>query len=79
MVDIINTALVRAMLALSGVKARLAEERGQDLLEYALLGGLIAMAIVAVALTMTNALSAMITNIGYCIDFNNGTSCNPGW
>ncbi len=76
MVAIINTALLRAMTA---VKARLAEERGQDLLEYSLLGGLIALAIIAVGAlgVMTGAISGMAGGIADCIDFNAATSCAP--
>jgi len=53
-------------------------ERGQDLLEYALLGGLIAAAVVAVIAlgTMTGAITSMATGISRCIDFNSGTICN---
>ncbi len=75
----INTALTRVMLAVSGLKARLAEERGQDLLEYALLGGLIAAALVALAVIFNPALAAMANNIGNCIDFSGTTPCTPGF
>jgi Flp pilus assembly pilin Flp len=52
-------------------------ERGQDLIEYALLGGLIAAAIVAVitAELMTGALENMVSGIADCIDFDAGTDC----
>ncbi len=75
----INTALVRMMTAVSGLRARMSEERGQDLLEYALLGGLIAAAIVALVAIFNPALTAMATNIGYCIDFSSTTTCAPGF
>ena len=75
----INTALVRMMSAASGLRARMSEERGQDLLEYALLGGLIAAAIVALVVIFNPALAAMATNIGNCIDFTNTTVCSPGF
>ena len=65
--------------AIAWLMARIRSERGQDLLEYALLGGLIAAAIVAVLLLMTGALTDMITNIGYCIDFTSSTLCDPGF
>jgi Flp pilus assembly pilin Flp len=54
-------------------------EKGQDLLEYAMLGGLIAAAIVAVLVLFTDAIETMITGIGNCIDFNSATSCDPGF
>ena len=66
-------------IIVSYIQAHLRNERGQDLLEYALLGGLIALAITAaaVALAMTGALNAMATGISECIDFNSGTVCGP--
>ena len=77
--ELINTALLRAMTAVSGLRARLSEDRGQDLLEYALLGGLIAGAIIAVALLgfMTDGISNMASAIGDCIDFDTTTACTP--
>ncbi len=73
----IDTALMRVMAAVSGLRARMSEERGQDLLEYALLGGLIAAAITGatVAVIMTGALDSMAGGIGDCIDFNAATPC----
>ena len=55
------------------------DERGQDLLEYALLGGLIALAITAagVVTAMTGGLGAMADGITSCIDFKSGTPCKP--
>ena len=72
---IINTALLRTMIAVSGLRARLAEERGQDLLEYALLGGLIAASLVTAALFLVGPLQSMADGIGRCIDFDAGTAC----
>ncbi len=46
------------------ILAHARSERGQDLIEYALLGGLIAAAILAAA-----TLVALTTGIGNCIDF----------
>ena len=48
-------------------------ERGQDLIEYAMLGGLIAATLAA----LSGALTSMATGIGNCIDFNGGTVCSP--
>ena len=79
---LMNTALLRMMTAVSGLRARFSEERGQDLLEYALLGGLIAAAITAAAVIafMTGALEGMAEGIGDCIDFDNTTGCGaPGF
>ena len=74
----INTALVRMMTAVSGLRARMSEERGQDLLEYALLGGLIAVALLAFGVIFTPFLATMASGIGACIDFTGDTPCNPG-
>ena len=73
----INTALVRVMTAVSGLRSRMSDERGQDLLEYALLGGLIAAAITGavVIVTMTGALDSMANGIANCIDFDPITIC----
>ena len=55
------------------------DERGQDLLEYALLGGLIAVAITAAAVVtaMTGGLEGMATGIQDCVDFKSSTPCQP--
>ena len=53
-------------------------ERGQDLIEYAMLGGLIALAIIAVGvLAFSGAITDMTTGIGECIDFKASTPCSP--
>jgi Flp pilus assembly pilin Flp len=57
------------------IQARMSRQDGQDLIEYALLSGLIAFAIIAVGLvTLSGALTDMITGIGNCIDFD-GLNC----
>ena len=63
----------------SWIRMHVRNERGQDLLEYALLGGLIAAAIVAVIAlgTMTDAITSMAGGISDCIDFDNTTACGP--
>ena len=73
MTALINSALMRAMTAVSGLKARLAEERGQDLMEYAVLGGVLAVLVVGVgtALALTGAATTMANAIAECIDFDN--------
>ena len=54
-------------------------ERGQDLIEYALLSGLIAAAIIAVIAlgVLTGAISSMAAGIKNCIDFKKATTCGP--
>ena len=75
----INLAITRVVLSVSSFAARLRdEERGQDLLEYALLGGMIAIALLALGVIFTPALQTMATNIGNCIDFDSiTTDCTP--
>ena len=74
----INMVLTRVMLGVSSLRARLTEERGQDLLEYALLGGLIAAALVAIFAIFGTALVDMGTNIAKCIDLDSvATPCAP--
>jgi Flp pilus assembly pilin Flp len=54
-------------------------EEGQDLIEYALIGGLVAVAVVAAFVLLGGSdgpVDAMITNIGDCIDFEDGTNCD---
>ena len=77
MVALINKAMLRAVMAVGELRARMAEERGQDMLEYALLGGLIAAALTAVAVFagFTGALESMADGIGACIDFDDLTPC----
>jgi Flp pilus assembly pilin Flp len=58
------------------------DERGQDLIEYALLGGAIAVAIMVIVTAgiLSGALTSMANGIGRCIDFTGGVGsvCNPG-
>lgn len=66
--------LLSHMRALTG---RFTDERGQDLIEYALLSGIIAAAIIAIgAGVLTGALNNMVAGIGRCIDFDAGTTCD---
>lgn len=59
------------------LRAHVSSERGQDLIEYALLGGLIAGALLAAAVLtgLTGAVSDMANGIGDCIDFDSSTAC----
>jgi Flp pilus assembly pilin Flp len=68
--------------AITSLYVRLRSERGQDLLEYALLGGLIAAALMGLLAAGiltggTGAVEAMGKNIGECIDFDKATECGP--
>ncbi len=64
--------------ALSWMLVRVRSERGQDLIEYALLGGLVAAAIIAVLSLglLSGGVNSMVTNIRDCIDFEASTTCN---
>ncbi len=65
---------------LTSLLARVRSERGQDILEYALFGGLLAALILAVGAILTvagaNPLETMFNGIEGCIDFQAG-GCNP--
>lgn len=65
-------------LAISWIAGRLRLETGQDLIEYALLGGLIAAALIAVAALpgLTTAVTSMANGVGECIDWD-GVDCTP--
>ena len=64
--------------SLRGLSSRFAGEQGQDLIEYALLSGIIAAAIVGVtAAILTGALNSMATGISHCVDFKSSTTCAP--
>ena len=79
MTDISIRMHMLMMSAVSSLVSRLQREEGQDLIEYALLGGLIAAAIVGALLIWGTSLTTMATNIGNCIDFSNTTPCNPAF
>ena len=53
------------------------DQRGQDTIEWAMLGGLIALGIIAVTALMTTALTDMLNGVGDCIDFNSVSPCAP--
>ena len=78
MLSLYVTARSYIGVALENLRTRLAEERGQDLLEYALLGGMVAVGILAAMVIFTPALNAMATGIKNCIDFTDTTVCDPG-
>jgi len=62
------------------VRSQIRSERGQDILEYALFGGLLAALIIAVGGILTvagaNPLETMFNGIEGCIDFAAG-GCDP--
>jgi Flp pilus assembly pilin Flp len=69
-----------ATFALTWLQAhvRVRSERGQDLIEYAMLGGLIALACIAIgAVAFDGPLRSMAAGVGHCIDFDKTTDCAP--
>ncbi len=76
---ITHTRMLAGMLA-EKVRARFGEELGQDLIEYAVLGGLIATALIAAAVlgVYTSAVQIMAAGIKDCVDFNSLTDCGIG-
>ena len=61
------------------ILTHLRNERGQGLIEYALLSGLIAAALVMVTfLALTGALESMSSGVGNCIDWDGDTNCVVG-
>ena len=60
---------------LTWMLVRIRSERGQDLIEYAMLGGLLAFALLAIGVIFNGAVGSMAGNIRDCIDFE-PTPCN---
>jgi Flp pilus assembly pilin Flp len=67
--------LDKLVVKLLTLKAKLSSERGQDIMEYALITGGIAIALIAALLFFTNQFGNLFTSLKGCIDFNNATSC----
>ena len=60
------------------IRSHIASERGQDLIEYALLSGVIAVAFVSIGVGLyTGAVQSMANGIGDCVDFSTSTPCKP--
>lgn len=62
---------------ISWIRMQVRTERGQDLIEYALLGGLIALAIMGSILFLSGAIASLGTGIGNCVDFDSLSPCDP--
>jgi len=69
---------IRVYSFITSMVNRVKEETGQDTLEWALLGGLIALALVVGFVLFNGAVTNMVKGIGNCIDFTSSTVCNPG-
>lgn len=72
---LIHTASQHVIAVLAGLRARLADERGQDLVEYGLLTGLLGVAIVGGFLLFPAAIEVMTGFIADCISFSG--NCGP--
>ncbi len=68
----VSDILLKAMIGVRGLAHRLREERGQDLMEYALLGGFIAVvfAAAAILLPLSTFFNTMVAAIGECADMD---------
>jgi Flp pilus assembly pilin Flp len=67
--------LDKLVVKLLTLKAWLSSERGQDLMEYALITGGIAIVLIVALLLFTNQFSSLFGSLKNCIDFNSATSC----
>ncbi len=81
MLSLLNTAVLRVSAAIANLRVR-DEERGQTALEYALFGGLLAVAIITVAAliiegSIANPFQTLLNGIQGCVDFDSGTDCSP--
>jgi Flp pilus assembly pilin Flp len=56
----------------------LRSERGQDTLEWAMLGGVVAIAILGAYLILGGAINALLGGVSACVDFDGVTPCLPG-
>jgi Flp pilus assembly pilin Flp len=73
-----NEWISRAVAGLMRARCSARGERGQDLIEYSMLGGLLAGAIILVAfLVLTGAVESLFTGIGNCLDWDGGSDCLP--
>ncbi len=72
MVELMNRALMHGMTTVAGLRQRFSAERGQGLMEYAVLGGVVAAFVVGLgaALAATGALTNMANAIAECIDMD---------
>lgn len=68
----VNDLLLKTMIGVRGLAHRLRDERGQDLMEYALLGGFIAVvfAAAAILLPLATFFNTMVGAIGECADMD---------
>lgn len=67
-------------IATTWILSHMRRENGQDLIEYAGLGGIIALALVVLLATglLQGAVTEMATNIEKCVDFDAASVCAGG-
>jgi Flp pilus assembly pilin Flp len=67
--------------AIELLRSLVKSERGQDVLEYAMLSGLLAIVLLALLATgvLQDAVTAMAQGISNCIDFDKSTTCAAGF
>ena len=70
MASLLNTAVLRLSVAIANLRAR-GDERGQTLVEYGLLTGLLAVAIIGGFLLLTQNVTVLSDAIAECINFDN--------
>jgi Flp pilus assembly pilin Flp len=65
-------------MALAWIRMSVRSERGQDLIEYAMIGGVVATIIAGGAfIVISGALDSFANGIADCIDFDSSTACSP--
>ena len=69
MVSLLNNAVLHVSAAIANLRAR-GNERGQTLVEYGLLTGLLAVAIIGGFLLLTQNVTVLSDAIAECIDFD---------
>lgn len=73
----VKDVFLKVLIGMQELGRRLRSERGQDTLEWAMLSGLVAIAILLVLGVLTGALNSLMNGIGDCIDFDGITPCLP--
>jgi Flp pilus assembly pilin Flp len=69
---------LRIQVWVQATLSSLKNEEGQDLVEYALWSGVIAIGLIAIGLTLYKTIGTDLgTGLGKCVDFNGGTTCGP--
>jgi Flp pilus assembly pilin Flp len=71
----IDRTTVWVLSAKAGISSRLHGERGQDLMEYALITGGIAIVLIVALLVFTNQFGNLFGSLKNCIDFDSTSHC----